>query len=443
MRSEVPALALGLLGFVGVACATTHRVPSEYATINQALDVSAFGDTVLVAPGTYTDWENRPGPGSGYSAAAFLVDGVVLRSEAGPDVTILDVQGQGMGSASTIQARDLPSDATAIEGFTIRGVHYPDSGILAVYCGKVTVRDCRLLDVGIQDPGTGSHALRSRYTDIEVVDCSFENCWASGGGAIGQLSGGVMMSGCEIISCGWTAVYLTGESNPFHAAEISDCVFRGNITGGGGAALLISDLRNGVSITDCWFEDNVSTGPTGSGGAVRIQQSSRPATVTGCVFINNHLQGFGHGGTLTVSLSSGFVTVSSNTFYGSTQDNAFGGSTVDLLGQSDVSFSNNVLSASTSGLAVVYAPEADVTSSCNVFWDNEAAPAHGFELDPTDRIVDPNFCDPESGDLTVSALSPCLPANSLGCGLIGALGQGCGMVSIAPRSWGTIKSMYR
>jgi hypothetical protein len=81
--------------------------------------------------------------------------------------------------------------------------------------------------------------------------------------------------------------------------------------------------------------------------------------------------------------------------------------------------------------------------SCNVFWNNETADTHGFELDPTDRIIDPLFCDPDSGDLTVSSESPCLPANSLGCGLIGALGQGCGVVSIAPQSWGSIKSMYR
>jgi hypothetical protein len=32
---------------------------------------------------------------------------------------------------------------------------------------------------------------------------------------------------------------------------------------------------------------------------------------------------------------------------------------------------------------------------------------------------------------------------SLGCGLIGALGQGCGAVAIEPWSWGKIKGAYR
>jgi hypothetical protein len=61
----------------------------------------------------------------------------------------------------------------------------------------------------------------------------------------------------------------------------------------------------------------------------------------------------------------------------------------------------------------------------------------------TDREVDPLFCGSENGELTLDAFSPCLPANSLGCGLIGALGQGCGTVSVEVMSWGRIKGAYR
>lgn len=41
---------------------------------------------------------------------------------------------------------------------------------------------------------------------------------------------------------------------------------------------------------------------------------------------------------------------------------------------------------------------------------------------------DPLFCDPENGDYTLAANSPCLPGNhpdGYDCGLIGALGEGC------------------
>jgi len=113
------------------------------------------------------------------------------------------------------------------------------------------------------------------------------------------------------------------------------------------------------------------------------------------------------------------------------------------VGDIDADFSNNVIAGATSGQAAVVIQDVSMTSGCNVFWNNENAHTEGFVLSETDRVVDPLFCDTAAGDLTVSHTSPCLPANSLGCGLIGALGQGCGTVSIAPRSWGTIKSMYR
>ena len=58
------AIAAALLVTVPVH-AVTLRVPSEYGTINEGLSAAAFGDTVLVAPGTYTDFEVRNVPGAG------------------------------------------------------------------------------------------------------------------------------------------------------------------------------------------------------------------------------------------------------------------------------------------------------------------------------------------------------------------------------------------
>lgn len=42
------------LGIVGAAWGATMRVPADYPLIQQALDSAVEGDTVLVAPGTYT-----------------------------------------------------------------------------------------------------------------------------------------------------------------------------------------------------------------------------------------------------------------------------------------------------------------------------------------------------------------------------------------------------
>ena len=69
----------------------------------------------------------------------------------------------------------------------------------------------------------------------------------------------------------------------------------------------------------------------------------------------------------------------------------------------------------------------------------------GFDYirDHSDRFVDPLFCAPELSDWTLHQGSPCLPEDPLGCGLIGAFGQGCGPVSIEPETWARIKGRYR
>lgn len=53
------ALALSLFMVAGASRAAVLHVPSQYATINHALDAAAPGDSVLVAAGVYSQYETR------------------------------------------------------------------------------------------------------------------------------------------------------------------------------------------------------------------------------------------------------------------------------------------------------------------------------------------------------------------------------------------------
>ena len=55
---------------------------------------------------------------------------------------------------------------------------------------------------------------------------------------------------------------------------------------------------------------------------------------------------------------------------------------------------------------------------------------------------DPAFCDSGNGDFTICESSPCAPAQQPDCGLIGALGVGCGPTATQLSTWGLVKSLF-
>jgi hypothetical protein len=104
---------------------------------------------------------------------------------------------------------------------------------------------------------------------------------------------------------------------------------------------------------------------------------------------------------------------------------------------------NNIVGGTSGTEAVWVTSGTVVTTDCNVYWQNVGGNLEGLSMGPTDREVDPLFCDVPNEDFRLMKGSPCLPPGSKGCGLIGAFGQGCDLISVESRSWGAIKSAYR
>ncbi|MEZ5063405.1 MAG: hypothetical protein R3B81_01665 [bacterium] len=256
MRTRVLAAFLAFQASAGATSAATLRVPSEYATINAALDASAAGDTVLVAPGTYSDAETRTVPfGQGTltdTAIAFLRDGVVLRSEGGAAVTILDyaaVQNNTGGGIAVVGA-GLVSGDCSVEGFSIIG----DSASLAwairlgSQCRDFMVRECDI-DGFDARPFSGAGVWHDGLEGtLRVESCVFRNCVGSGGGAV------------EVINLD---------------LEIVDTYFEANRSIGGGGAIRADSDTGDFAVHHVWLERCTFVGNDGGFGGGAFGHGAR------------------------------------------------------------------------------------------------------------------------------------------------------------------------
>ncbi|MBZ0267339.1 right-handed parallel beta-helix repeat-containing protein [bacterium] len=423
-------LAAFLAGSGGAA---TIQVPKDYATIQQALNVSGVGDTVLVGPGTYSDYAVQ----AETAAVARLPDGVVLKSEQGPSTTVIDL-GPLEGVAYWAIAFGISghsSGQTVVDGFHVVNLPPNSNGASIGASGHVEVRNC-VFEVTAPAPTTYQTGITTLGVELVVSGCTFLRCQSMNGGAgIAHSVGDLTVEACTFTECGTGGALLAssgGVSTP-QSLVVRDCLFQRCVTtqGGGGIG---TGQTGGVLIDNCTFEDMEAIGTSGAaayllGGGLR--------TISNCTFRSMDLPD----GVTCIFVQSGLVSLTGNTFVDLHQAPRVVPYAV-VLGTTSVGpvvFENNIV-ANTSGGEVLEVP-AGSTTSCNVFWDN--ADGIGLDLDPTDRIADPQFCDADNGDYTLMATSPCLPALSLGCDLIGALGQGCGTVSLTPETWGRIKAGFR
>ncbi|MBA4319428.1 MAG: hypothetical protein C0412_13590, partial [Flavobacterium sp.] len=94
--------------FTVVSFSTTRKVPQDYSTIQLAINAAQTGDTVLVSAGTYA--------GTGNRNITLLGKNVVVKSQNGPMVTIIDCEFQDRA----FLVNQGESSSMVIEGFSIR-----------------------------------------------------------------------------------------------------------------------------------------------------------------------------------------------------------------------------------------------------------------------------------------------------------------------------------
>jgi serine protease len=136
---------LGLMAAAGTATAADLLVPSQFSTIQGAIDAAVNGDTIIVSPGTYRESLRFAGTGGTISKD------ITVRGSGGPAVTIIDRTGLPQETAVVIanlgSSSIVPINAT-FEGFTVlRGTIAGTNGrgggaVIGGNSGLIVIRNC-------------------------------------------------------------------------------------------------------------------------------------------------------------------------------------------------------------------------------------------------------------------------------------------------------------
>jgi hypothetical protein len=268
-----------------------------FDAIQEAMDPSISGDTILVAEGVYT--------GTGNKEIDFGGRAVLLSSVNGPQTCTIDMEGSGRG----FLFQSGESRAAQLTGFTItNGYAYVGAGIRCTNGSSPTVTDCIISGNLAWRSGGGVCCLDS--------DPAFIDCMISGNTADDLDGGGVC---CDF-------------SNP----AFIDCMVVGNTADrdGGGVSCYLSD----PAFIDCIIAGNTSRW---CGGGIRCHDSG--STFTNCLIAGNSADDEGGGLCCLCCLSSEPAFVNC-TFAGNTAGASGGGIHSDM---SEPTFTNCIIADNT------------------------------------------------------------------------------------------------
>jgi hypothetical protein len=452
------------------ADARTWNVPSpETPTIAAGIDSAFEGDTVMVAAGTYYEFNlEMPGwitlAGATGDPADVVIDaqqiGRILRIVEESMITIRDLtmrngvasgadddmggamyitsyagalvencifendSAKGSGGAVAVDWNSYPTFRRCV--FTGNRAAL-DGGALSVLEATVILDSCRF-----QDNRAGRHggAFDYGYGDapgVRVTHCLFiENTAADLGGAA-CLAGAAedTVIGCTFK---WNHAGEGGGAvrTSYSWQKFADCRFIENSTDGWGGGLLFDN--GSPRLLRCVVQDNVAT--SGNGGGVWVVDGG--AELTDCVLSGNRAPA---GGGIYYSGDESWddllltrCTVAENTATTATNE---GGAGLEGGAFGRIEFRNSIVAFNRNGPSVASQGEI-ISVFCSDIYGNEGGdwvdPIDGFDSTLGNFHADPMFCGPEANPdrpYMLQGISPC--ANDT-CGLIGAEPVGCGFV---------------
>jgi len=424
------------------------RVPADYETIQEAIDVAWPGDTVLVAPGTYT--------GDGNRDLDFGGKNIVVISEDGPEVTIIDCQGTEAEPHRGFYFHTGESDQAVVEGFTITHGYATDGGAILSQSASPTIRGNTITGNTAVSNGGG---IRCVYSVLHVVGNTISSNEAGDVG--GDEGGGISLVYCEDYVVEGNTIsgnfaYSGGGIGVFDSwGLIRDNTIEDNLAeGGGGIGMCCGSFGT--------VDSNVIVGNEAynNGGGIYCNSGAIPTIVDNVVSRNTATSSFSYGGGICCNEAA--TPMTGNIVYGNSAANG-GGLAIraasspivqgcTLAGNSAANgggiYCDNyssplvehcIIAFSLSGAALSADQNCSPNFVCSDLFGNAGGDWNGQIADQAntngDFSADPFFCDPENGDYHLSVISPCAPDNNSCQVHIGALGVDCGTYVCGDVDW--------
>jgi hypothetical protein len=278
-------MVIVLLHTAGIVTAIERHIPSQYPTIQAAIDAAVNGDTVIVAPGTYTGPGNRD--------IDFLGKAITVRSENGPENCIIDCNGTLTYPHRGFYFHSGEGPSSVLAGLTItKGYEYDGGGIYNDSSSPM-VTNC----IFSNDSAVYGGGMNNFYSSTMVTNCTFNGNWAQYGGGVDNDN-----SNASVVNCTFTtntAYYGGGMFNGFcNSSRVEGCTFSTNLAthyGGG-----IYNWRSNPTVGGCTFSRNSAE----YGGGI-CNQNNNNLTLTNCILwvdVPSEISEI-YGGTLTVTYS--------------------------------------------------------------------------------------------------------------------------------------------